>query len=552
VNGWPWLTTILLVPAAGALVLQVLPRRAVTAIKAWAVLVAVAEAVLVGMVVFSVATTSAQGGCPIGASCPSVLPLPMHLQEQAAWIPAIGASYHLGVDGISAWMLALNAGVFLLGTLVVSRRSTERLKLFCGLLLLTEATTTGVLVSLDLLLFYLFWEGMLIPLYFLLAYYGGQNRGRATLKFVIYTVAGSLLMLLGIIYLHFQTVTAADPAGSFDLEALLRTPLTHQTPVPLPFTSLPTLTPVMWVFLAFAVAFAIKLPIVPFHTWLPDLYESAPAAALVFFAGVVSKMGAYGFIRFGITLFSGPVHQLQPLLVGLAILSILYGALMALSENDIKRIVAYASISHLGFIALGIFSLDQNGINGALIQIVNHGIIIAALFLIAEWIEVRTGTRDRREMAGMEGRMPWMYAFFLVATLASLGLPGTNSFVGELTIMLGAFQYFWLLAVLAGVGVVIAAWYMLRLHQGLMHEPPTPRTEKVRDLRLREGLVLAPLAALMIFLGVYPHPIGAVTSQSVPAVVSLANLSQSSGAAAAAATPASGQGGVSVASRDTP
>ncbi len=527
-GGFPWLTVILLLPAAGAVVLQLIPGRRTDAIKGWTVAVVVAEAVLVGMVVFNVATTPAQGGCPGGpgtrCAAISLLPLPMHLQEQAPWITAIGASYHLGVDGVSAWILALNAGVFLVAALVVPRLTTERLKLFCGLMLLTETATTGVLVSLDLLLFYLFWEGMLIPLYFLLAFYGNENRGRATLKFVIYTVAGSLLMLVAIIYLHFQALSQG--VNTFDLETLLATPLPAQSAVPLPFSSVPTLTPQMWAFLAFAVAFAIKLPMVPFHTWLPDLYESAPAPVLVFFAGVVSKLGAYGFIRFGITLFSHPVHQLQPLLVALAVLGILYGAVMVLSQTDIKRMVAYASVSHMSFIALGIFSLDQNGINGALIQIVNHGIIIVGLFLIADWVEARTGTRDLREMAGMERRTPWLYAMFLVITLAALGLPGTLGFVGELTTMLGAFQYFWLLAVLAGVGVVLASWYMLRLHQGLMHEAPTPRTERVRDLRLREGLVLAPLAALLIFLGVYPHPIGAVTSQSVPAVVRLADAGQ--------------------------
>jgi NADH-quinone oxidoreductase subunit M len=524
VNGYPWLTGIILVPAAGAALLQLIPRRAVTVIKMVTVVAAIAEAVLVGMAVYNVASTAAQPGCPAGLVCGGPEALPMHLQEYAPWIPAIGVSYHLGIDGVSAWILALNAGVFLLGALAISRRSTERLKLFCGLLLLSETAIAGVLLSLDLLLFYLFWEGMLIPLYFLLGFYGGANRGRATIKFVIYTVAGSLLMLIAIIYLHFQALGVG--VNTFDLETLVRVPVVAQTPVPLPFSSIPTLTPIQWAFLAFAAAFAIKLPIVPFHTWLPDLYESAPAATLVFFAGVVSKMGAYGFIRFGITLFSGPVHQIQPVLVALAILSILYGALMALSESDIKRIVAYASISHLGFIALGIFSLNQNGINGAVIQIVNHGIIIAALFLIAEMIERRTGTRDRRELAGLEGRMPWLYFFFLVATLAGLGLPGTNSFVGEFTIMLGAFQYFWLLAVLAGAGVVVAGWYMLRLHQGLMHDPATPRTEGVRDLHIREGLLLAPLAGLMIFLGVYPHPVGAVSARAVPAYVQLANASQ--------------------------
>jgi len=519
VSGFPWLTACVVLPVGGAIVLQAIPGRSASTIKGLTVLVAVAEAVLVGMVVYGVATTSGSGG-----------PLPMHDLEQASWIPAIGASYHLGVDGVSAWMLALNAGVFLLGALVVPRASTERLKLFCGLLLLTEAATTGVLLSLDLLLFYLFWEGMLIPLYFLLAFYGNENRGRATLKFVIYTVAGSLLMLLAIIYLHFQALGAGH--NTFDLEVLLQTPLSAQAGVPLPFTSVPTLTPAMFAFLAFAVAFAIKLPIVPFHTWLPDLYESAPAPALVFFAGVVSKMGAYGFIRFGITLFGPEAHQLQPLLAALAVLGILYGALMALSQTDLKRIVAYASISHLGFIALGIFSLDQNGINGAIIQIVNHGIIIAGLFLVVGMVEARTGTRDIRELGGLEKRMPWLYFLFLVITLGSLGLPGTNGFVGELTIMLGAFQYFWLLAVLAGMGVVIASWYMLRMHQGMMHEATTPHTEKVGDLRLREALVLAPLAALVVFLGVYPRPVGTVSSQAVPAYVTLSDASRSAPLAA--------------------
>lgn len=509
-NGFPWLTTILLLPVAGAIALQAVPRRAAGTIKGFTVLVATTEAVLVGMIVYGVATSPATGG-----------PLPMHFVEQADWIKSIGASYHLGVDGVSAWILALNAGVFLLGALVMSSRTTERAKLFCGLLLFTEAATTGVLLSLDLLLFYFFWEGMLIPLYFLLAFYGNENRGRATLKFVIYTVAGSLLMLVAIIYLHFQALGAH--VNTFDLETLLQHPLPVQAAVPLPFSSIPTLTPAMFAFLAFALAFAIKLPLVPFHTWLPDLYESAPVPALLFFAGVVSKMGAYGFIRFGITLFSGPVHQLQPLLAALAVLSILYGALMALSQTDIKRIVAYASLSHLGFIALGIFSLNQNGINGAVIQIVNHGIIIVALFLVVGMVEARTGTRDRRELAGLEKRMPWLYFFFLVITLAGLGLPGTNSFVGEFTIMLGAFQYFWLLAVLAGAGVVLATWYMLRMHQGMMHEPTGPRTEKVHDLHFREALVLVPLAGLMIFLGVYPRPIGAVSAQAVPGYVTLAD-----------------------------
>jgi NADH-quinone oxidoreductase subunit M len=444
-------------------------------------------------------------------------PLGFHYEEAHTWIPAIGAYYHLGLDGISAWILALNAGVFLLGAVLISRRSTERLKLFCGLLLLTETMTAGVLLSLDLLLFYLFWEGMLIPLYFILANYGNENRGRATLKFIIYTVAGSLLMLLAIIALRFS------PGGSFDITAILGGGQMSRQPLVIPGLNISTFSPEQWAFLAFAAAFAIKIPMVPFHTWLPDLYESAPVPVLMFFAGLVSKLGAYGFIRFGLTLFPDAVNSFKWFLAALAVLSIIYGALMALSEYDLKRIVAYASISHLGFIALGIFTLSTNGVNGAVIQIVNHGIIITALFIIVGIIEERTGTRDRRELAGLERRMPWLYGFFLVVTLAGLGMPGMNTFVGEFTIMLGAFQLHPVYAVLAGGGVVLACWYMLRLHQGLMHDPLQPRTEHVRDIGPTQGLVLLPLTALMVLLGVFPRPVGDIATPSVQQTVAVAN-----------------------------
>jgi NADH-quinone oxidoreductase subunit M len=357
---------------------------------------------------------------------------------------------------------------------------------------------------------------MMVPLYFLLSNYGNENRGRATLKFIIYTVAGSLLMLVAIIWLYVNSGST-----SFDLLSLIQNPGPQQHAFVIPYVNITTFTPQQLVFICFALAFAIKIPLVPFHTWLPDLYESAPPAVLVFFAGIVSKLGAYGFIRFGLTLFPQPISYFKWILAGIAVLSIVYAAMMALSERDLKRIVAYASISHLGFIGLGIFSLTQNGVNGAIIQIVNHGIIISALFLIVGFIESRVGTRDLRELGGLEKRMPWLYALFLVATLGGLGMPGMNTFVGEFTIMLGAFQLHWIFAALAGGGVIIACWYMLRLHQGLMHDPPTKRTEGVRDLRISEGLVLVPLVALMVFLGVFPRPVGDVAKPSVTQAVTL-------------------------------
>jgi len=502
----PWLTVVLALPVGASLLLQAVPRSATGAIKALTVGATLLTAVIVAVLVAAMNGTRLSPG-----------PLGFHYEEQHSWIPAIGASYHLGLDGISAWILALNAAVFLLGAVLISRRDTDRLKLFCGLLLLTETMTAGVLLSLDLLLFYLFWEGMLIPLYFILANYGNENRGRATVKFMIYTVAGSLLMLVSIIALQF-----AGGHQSFDITALLGGQMSR-TPVVIPWVNISTFSPEQWAFLGFAAAFAIKIPMVPFHTWLPDLYVSAPVPVLVFFAGLVSKLGAYGFIRFGLTLFPDAVNTFKWLFAALAVLSIIYGALMALSETDLKRIVAYSSISHLGFIALGIFTLTTNGVNGAVIQIVNHGIIITALFIIVGVVEQRTGTRDIRELAGLEKRMPWLYAFFLVATLAGLGMPGMNSFVGEFSIMLGAFQLYPVYAVLAGVGVVLACWYMLRLHQGLMHDPPQPRTESVRDISVRQGLVLLPLTALMVLLGVFPRPIGDVARPSVQQSVAVAN-----------------------------
>jgi len=518
----PWLTLVLVIPVGATILLQLVPRSATAVIKGLTVLATVAVAVIVGALVANLPHSLPAGGST---------PLTLSFQEQRDWIPALGASYHLGLDGLSGWLLALNAGVFLLGALAVSRRATDRLRFYCGMLLLTETAASGVLLSADLLLFYLFWEGMLIPLYFLLSNYGGPDRARATLKFIIYTVAGSLLMLASIIWLYVNHLQIPGGSPSFDLVTLIQQPGAAQSVLVVPGIHLATFTPQQLVFIGFALAFAIKIPLVPFHTWLPDLYEQAPPATLVFFAGIISKLGAYGFIRFALTLFPQPVSYFKWVLAALAVLSIIYGALMALSERDIKRIVAYASISHLGFIALGIFALNANGINGAIIQMINHGIIIAALFLIAGMIEQRTGTRDLREIGGMEHRTPWLYTLFVVVTLASLGMPGMNSFVGEFTIMLGAFQLSWIFAVLAGAGVVLACWYMLRFHQGVMHGMLTPLAERVRDLRLSEGLLLAPLVALMIFLGVFPKPVGDIASPSVSQYAAIvANPSSATGA----------------------
>ncbi len=509
----PWLTLTIVLPLCGMVLLQLIPGKQSTLLKVITVLTTAVTAGIVAAIVATLGTAPAASG-----------PLGLKYQEIHEWIPAIGSTYHIGVDGIAGWFLALNAAVFLLASLVISRKKTERLKFFCGLLLLTEAATTGVVVSVDLVLFYLFWEAMLIPLYFLLSNYGDATRGKAALKFVIYTVAGSLAMLVAIIYLYFQA-----GQGSFDLQVIMGNAGLAQDRLVIPLLNVPTITPYQLAFLAFALAFAIKVPLIPFHTWLPNLYEACPSAVLVFFAGIVSKLGIFGFIRYCLTLFPQQMHQFQWLLIALALGSILYGAIMALGEVNIKRIVAYASMSHLGFIALGVFTLNSAGLSGAVLQVINHGIIIAALFLTVGMIETRLKTRDRHEIAGLEKRMPYLYATFLVITLASLGMPGMGTFAGEFTIMLGAFSVQWFVAAVAGIGVILACWYMLRLHQGLMQEPLSAKAETVIDLRWYELLTLAPLVALMVFLGLYPKPITDVTQPAISHYVTTADVSSGAG-----------------------
>lgn len=540
-NHVPWLTLVLVIPAGTLLLLQLVPTSARLVIKSLTVAGALVNAVVVGglLVAFTQHPAVSAYALPQGGSAPS--PLTFQFEEFVSWIPRIGAGYHLGLDGLSAWLLAVDAGLFLIAALVVSRRDVERLKLYCGLLLLAESATMGVLVSVDLLLFYFFWEGMLIPLYVMLGFFGGPDRGRATLKFVVYTVAGSLLMLLSIIYLYFdQTVTASGHL-TFDLPALI----VNATPVHdvarfdflgVHFSLL--LTPRQFAFVGFALAFAIKVPLFPFHTWLPDSYTNAPASTLVFFAGIVGKLGAFSFVRYGLTLFPGPVHDFHYVIAALAIASIIYGALMALTQWDIKRVVAYASLSHLGYIVLGIFVLDENGLNGAILQMVNHAIIIAALFLIVDVIERRTGTRDLRELGGLESRMSWFYAFFLVTTLAALSMPFTNGFAGEFVVLLGAAQAQWYLAALAFIGTLLGAWYMLRLHQGVMHAPLREGARRIRDVGVAEGLVLAPLCALMILLGVFPKPVGDIAQSSVHQYVGVATGGQPTITLQQAAAPA--------------
>src|SRR5437588_360462 len=405
--------------------------------------------------------------------------------EKLAWIPQLSIFYRLGVDGISLWLLVLNAFLTLIA--IFATPVTKRTGGFVGLMLAMSAGLAGVFMATDLVLFYVFWEAMLIPAYFLLWLYGeGTRPGYAALKFVLYTLAGSLLMLVGVIGEYIVT-----GRQTFDLAQL--------------GTLAPSPSIQFALFFVFALAFAIKTPLFPFHSWLPDAYNAAPVPMLITFAGVMGKAGAYGFLRIAVPLFPQPVDwwDWRWVIPVLAVAAIIWGALMALVQNEMKMLVSYSSISHMGFIVLGIFAFNIQGQQGAVIQMINHGIIIAALFLIVGWIADRTGTRDRSAMAGLALRMPVMAGVFAVVTFAALGLPGLNSFVGEFMTLLGAWERAPALAIAGAVGLVLAPVYMLRFFQGAMYAPePYPRA--VDDIYAGQLTLLTPLVALMFALGLAP------------------------------------------------
>jgi len=494
----PWLTLVLVIPLAGALLVALTPSVAGRVIKQLGILTCVITLALVLAII---------GGFQHGVGT-----LHLQFEEARQWIPALGISYHVGIDGLSLFLLGLNGLLFLLA-IVVTDPLTPRLKQFVLLLLILEAATAGILLALDLILFYVFWEAMLVPLYFLIGVWGEGRRVYAAFKFLIYTVIGSFAMLIAILAVAAINFSQTGQL-SFDWTVLIQHPASGVWHLP---AGLGTIGIQHLLFLAFGLAFAIKMPIFPLHTWLPAAYTASPIPVVIVFAGLVSKLGAYGFLRFNLSLFPDAAHSLGPALALLATIGILYGALMALVQTDLKRLVAYASMSHLGFIGLGIFAGNLLGIEGALVQMVNHGVIIAALFLVVGMIERRAGTRDRAQLRGLGASAPLFAALFLVVSLAALVLPGLNGFVGEFLIMLGAWTAFVPLAVAAGVGVVLAAWYVLRLYQGSFQEaPPEPPT--FGEMRAGDVGILAPLLALMVVIGVSPAFFPAAVEATVRAL----------------------------------
>ena len=435
----------------------------------------------------------------------------MQFTETLAWVPMFHINYQVGVDGISLWLVVLTAFISLIAVCFSLDRQVG-FRNFMALLLALEAGILGVFVALDMILFYVFWELMLVPTYFLIGIWGEGNRVYATTKFVLYTLVGSLLMLLGIIWLsliHFE----ATHQFSFDIQVLSHMKIDPADQV--------------WLFLFFLSAFAIKIPIFPLHSWLPHAYISSPIPVLLLLTGAMSKAGAYGIIRFCLPLFPDAVDKFGLVIAFGAAAGIVYGAWIAVAQRDLKALVAYSSISHLGFIALGIFALNGEGIEGSVLQMVNHGIIASALFVIVGILEKRMNTRSLDDFRGLGKAMPLLYGMFMLITLAALGLPGLNGFVGEFLILMGVWTSLLLAdlsaiyVLMAGLAIVFASIYMLHMFQGAMQGKNDKIPEGLTDINSREFGLLLPACILVVLIGLYPKPFIDRVTPSVESILTM-------------------------------
>jgi len=444
-------------------------------------------------------------------------------REQMDWIPSIGAQYFLGVDGFSVLLILLTTLMGVIAILSSWTAITERVKEYYIFLLVLQTGMIGAFVSLDFLLFFLFWEVMLVPMYFLIGIWGSDRRLYSAIKFFLYTLVGSVVMLLGILALYFNYHEVAH-LWTFDITKYQAANID---------TSLQ-----WWLFLAFFLGFSIKVPMFPFHTWLPDAHTDAPTAGSVILAAILLKMGTYGFIRFSLPILPDASRTFVPMMVTLSIIGIVYGALVAMAQKDWKRLVAYSSVSHMGMVTLGMFALNPVGMTGSIVQQLNHGISTGALFLLVGVVYERRHTRQISEYGGLSKVMPVYAAVFMIMTMSSIGLPTLNGFIGEFLILQGAFTANLWWAVAAGSGVVLGAAYMLWLYQRTMFgKIENPKNEKLLDLSFREFLTFAPLIILAVWIGIYPTPFLERISPTVKTVIARLDKSYAAPALAKAANP---------------
>ena len=492
---FPLLSLILFTPLAGAILLLFVNRRQDQAIRWIANLFAVAGFLVSLPLWFWYDVQSPD----------------WQFVERTPWIPSLGADYFLGVDGFSALMVLLTTLMGAIAILSAWTAITERVKEFYIFLLVLQTGMIGAFVSLDFLLFFLFWEVMLVPMYFLIGIWGSDRRLYSAIKFFLYTLIGSVVMLLGILALYFWH-HAVTGVYTFDITAF------HKANVPADLQ--------WWIFLAFFLGFAIKVPMFPFHTWLPDAHTEAPTAGSVILAGVLLKMGTYGFIRFSLPILPDASRAFVPMMIWLSLIGIVYGALCAMAQSDWKRLVAYSSVSHMAMVMLGMFALTPVGITGSIVQQINHGISTGGLFLIVGIVYERRHTREISEYGGLSKNMPVYATIFLIMTMSSIGLPALNGFIGELLILQGVFVVSQWWALVAGSGIVLGAAYMLWLYQRTMFGTiDNPKNEKLADLSIREFATFAPLLVLAVWIGLYPSPFLRRLETSVQHVIARVNTS---------------------------
>lgn len=529
-NGIPILSLITYAPAVGALIIFFWPRASSNAAR-WIALASASVSFILSIAMIGSFNTSLPSMQTSGTP---------QFREYANWLPRVGVSYLLGVDGISALLIVLTTLLMIVSIIASWKPVDRRVREYMIAMLLLETGMLGVFVSLDLFLFYIFWEIMLIPMALLIGIWGSANRVYAAVKFFLYTLAGSLLMLVGIVA-TYQAYYNQTGVRTLNVLELAKGTYSHNFQ--------------MWVFAAFFIAFAIKVPMWPFHTWLPDAHVEAPTAGSVILAGVLLKMGGYGMLRFNLPLFPDAAKTWQPYIIILSVIAIIYGALVALVQPDLKKLVAYSSVSHMGFVTLGIFAFNAQGLYGAMIVMISHGLVTGALFLLVGMIYNRGHTRLIRAFGGLATNMPVYAAFFGFFMLASIGLPGLSGFIGEFLAMLGGFQAYRWAGIAAMVVVILAAWYMMWMFQRVVWvrapgEPPdandpelrAPVTDTLghgpqpimggsghdehfidprtfRDIDWTEIITLAPLAALTVWIGVYPNTIMQIMRPALEAIL---------------------------------